>query len=393
MRSAAVLRQQIESSLAERIPGALSIRFQHCPELISTGSPEIDTLLQGGLPLGGLAEITGPASSGRTTLVCSILAGVTEQGASCAYVDAADAFDPLSAAAIGINLGRLLWVRAGRTQERTVFENAETPAEVACKVTSPASAEEVHYGGSSRHPRTETQGMDVAVGKLFHTEGSLLRDKRTGTPGMTNRKFAEPVDDPPRCSESIRGRRIEQVSIDRQPARREENVLHKEGAVMISSARPLLRVSFTPKNRSSQETWTSLDRALRATDLLLNTGGFRIIVLDMGDVRPEQVRRVPLASWYRYRLQAEQTQALFLVLTQTECTRSCASVILRCKEAQERWQCATEKGNEWPLLTGFQYSVSAERKRAASRDVTCSFGKRPVAAADTSWKRITLWAR
>ena len=48
--------------------------------------------------------MTGPACSGRSTLAASILAEATQHGASCAYVDAADAFDPLSAAAIGINL-------------------------------------------------------------------------------------------------------------------------------------------------------------------------------------------------------------------------------------------------------------------------------------------------
>ena len=60
MRSAVALRQQIESSLAARIPAALSVRFRHTPELIPTGIAEIDTLLSGGLPLGGLTEITGP---------------------------------------------------------------------------------------------------------------------------------------------------------------------------------------------------------------------------------------------------------------------------------------------------------------------------------------------
>jgi recombination protein RecA len=146
------------------------------------------------------------------------------------------------------------------------------------------------------------------------------------------------------------------------------------------------------QNRSAKEVWTSLDRALRATDLLLNTGGFRIIVLDMGDVRPEQVRRIPLASWYRYRLQAEKSQVLFLLLTQTMCANSCASVALHCKEAQEQWQCATEEKDGWPLLTGFQYSVSVERKRAL-REVAYSFGKKPVSGTETSWKRTTSWAR
>jgi len=393
MGSATVLRQQIESSLATRIPGALSPGLRLAPELISTGIREVDALLQGGLPLASLAEITGPASSGRTTLVLSILAGVTQQGAACAYVDAADAFDPLSAAAIGVHLGRLLWVRAGRTQEKTVFERAETPADVPCKITPPPSDQEGHYGGSSRHPRMESHGMDVAVEKLFRSHAGLLRDKRVGTPGAGNRKLAEPAGDTPRCSESIRGRRVEQVSIDRQPARRGEHGLHKSSAVTISSVRPFLHVPSPPKNPSSKETWTRLDRALRATDLLLNAGGFRIIVLDMGDVRPEQVRRLPLASWYRYRLQAEKTQTLFLVLTQAGCANSCASVVLHCQGVEQRWQWASEKQPAWPLLAGFQYSVTAERKRAAWQEKVYSSGKKPVCATGAFWNRTNLWAR
>ena len=113
MHPAAALRQQIESSLANRIPAALSVRFHDSPELMPTGISAVDALLQGGLPLGCLAEITGPACSGRSTLASCLLVGATRQGASCAYVDVADSFDPLSAAAIGIDLQRLLWIRVG----------------------------------------------------------------------------------------------------------------------------------------------------------------------------------------------------------------------------------------------------------------------------------------
>jgi recombination protein RecA len=219
-------------------------------------------------------------------------------------------------------------------------------------------------------------------------------DKSIGNPGTKNRKLAEAADYTPRCSESIRGRRVEQVSLDRQPARRGEGVFDKGTVVQIQSANSARRSPSLPvsENRSGKETWTNMDRALRATDLLLNTGGFRVIVLDMGDVRLEQVRRISLASWYRYRLQAEKSQALFLILTQAMCASSCASVVLLCKEARERWQYTTENQDSWPLLTGFQYSVSAERKRIL-RAEGYSLGKKPVSAAETSWKRTTLWAR
>jgi len=399
MRSAALLREKIESSLAARIPAALSPRLHQAPELLPTGIAEVDALLEGGLPLGSLTEITGPFCSGRSTLVASILAEATRQGASCAYVDSADAFDPLSAAAIGINLRHLLWVRAGRIEKAAICEGAEAPIDIPHRVNTKSSAQEIHCGGTSRHPRMEIHGMDVAVKRLFRNETSLLRDTPIGNPGTTKRKLSEAVDYTPRCSESVRGRHFEQVSMDSQPARRGEVVLGKGIIVQIQSTHSSQRSPSLPvsQNRSAKETWTSLDRALRATDLLLNTGGFRVIVLDMGDVRSEQVRRIPLASWYRYRLQAEKSQALFLLLTQTMCANSCASVVLHCKEAQERWQCATENPNNenqdgWPLRTGFQFSVSAERKRAL-REVDYSFGKKPVSGAETSWKRTTAWAR
>lgn len=399
MRSAALLREKIESSLAARMPAALSPRLHQSPELLLTGVAEVDTLLEGGLPLGSLTEITGAVCSGRSSLAASILAEATRQGASCAYVDAADAFDPLSAAAIGINLASLLWIRAGQSQKTTTYENAEAQIDILRRVTTGSPAQAVYCGGTGRHPRMEIHGMDAAVKSLFRNESSLVRDTPSGNRGTTNRKLVEAVDYTPRCSESIRGRRVDQVSMDSQPGRRGKVVLDKGIVVPIPSTHYSQRSPSLPvsQNRSAKEVWTSLDRALRATDLLLNTGGFRVVVLDMGDVRPEQVRRIPLASWYRYRLQAEKSQALFLLLTQTMCANSCASVVLHCKEAQGRWQCATENQDGWPLLTGFRYSVSAERKRTL-RETAYSFGKKPVSSAETSctetsWKRTTLWAR
>jgi recombination protein RecA len=386
MGAAAGLREKIELSLAARIPAALSPRFHHTPELLATGIAEVDALLEGGLPLGGLTEITGPACSGRSTLAASILAGATQYGASCAYVDAADSFDPLSAAAIGINLAHLLWVRAGQTEKAASNNNkgeaAEALLDPPSKVKTISSTQEIYYGGASRHPRMETHGMDIAVEKLFRNKNE--KDCNS----------AEPVDYTPRCSESIRGRRIEQISIDRQPARRGDVVLHKGNTITMQPAHFSQPSPSLPRsqNGSLKKIWTSLDRALRATDLLLSTGGFRVIVLDLGDVRPEQVRRIPLASWYRYRLQAEKSQALFLLLTQTMCSRSCASVVLHCKEAAERWQYATETWDGWPLLTGFQYGVSVERKRTL-REEAYSFAKKPVSSVEASWKRMTLWAR
>jgi len=66
---------------------------------------------------------------------------------------------------------------------------------------------------------------------------------------------------------------------------------------------------------------------------------------------------------------------------------------LHCKEAQEGWEYATENQNGLSLLTGFGYSVSADRKRASVREFANPLGKKPVSTAQTAWKRTTLWAR
>ena len=109
---AAVLRKDFESLLG----GHLDWQSRRLPELAATGVAAIDAAT-GGLPRGCLTEIFGPASSGRTSLLHSILAEATGRGEVCALVDAEDAFDPQSAAAAGVRLERLLWVRCGGAEQ------------------------------------------------------------------------------------------------------------------------------------------------------------------------------------------------------------------------------------------------------------------------------------
>lgn len=108
---AAALHQQFETVLRWQI--------RPVPEFVRTGVPELDAVTSG-LPRGGLTEIFGPASSGRTSLLVSILAAATARNEVCALVDAEDSFDPLSAAASGVRLERLLWVRCGHNAEHAL---------------------------------------------------------------------------------------------------------------------------------------------------------------------------------------------------------------------------------------------------------------------------------
>jgi hypothetical protein len=84
---------------------------QHREPRLATGLDAVDRLLGGGFPRGRLSEITGPLSSGRTSLAISLAAAATRAGEVVAWVDPADALDPASLAAAGVEEDRLLWVR------------------------------------------------------------------------------------------------------------------------------------------------------------------------------------------------------------------------------------------------------------------------------------------
>ncbi|MGH9689264.1 MAG: hypothetical protein ACRD5K_19525 [Candidatus Acidiferrales bacterium] len=104
------LRLQVETALAGRVASPFEYRDRRIVETVPAGVPEIDRLT-GGLPRGGLTEICGPPSSGRTSVMMAAMAARTEAEEVCALVDARDAFDPESAAEAGVRLGQLLWVR------------------------------------------------------------------------------------------------------------------------------------------------------------------------------------------------------------------------------------------------------------------------------------------
>src|SRR5580692_3635537 len=127
--STAVFRSEIEGALAHRIPSALSPQARAERPVAATGIVALDDLLGGGLPVGAITELVGSASSGRTTLTLSAVASIQQQDHFAAWVDAGDAFDPESAAASGVLLDRLLWVRCGVAKSTRIARDVQAPNE------------------------------------------------------------------------------------------------------------------------------------------------------------------------------------------------------------------------------------------------------------------------
>ena len=77
----------------------------------ATGVTSLDAVLTGGFPRGQVSELVGARSSGRASVLVQALAAATARGELVAVVDALDMLDAESAAAAGVDLARLLWIR------------------------------------------------------------------------------------------------------------------------------------------------------------------------------------------------------------------------------------------------------------------------------------------
>lgn len=93
------------------------VRRERARPRLTSGVVRLDALLGGGWPQGKVGELAGPDSSGRSGVAVATVAAATTRGEVVAWLDAADALDPCSAAAAGVDLGRVLWVRPQGVEE------------------------------------------------------------------------------------------------------------------------------------------------------------------------------------------------------------------------------------------------------------------------------------
>ena len=316
MPSASALRIQIEHGLERRFPAALTPVPRTIRETASTGIPEVDRFLDGGLPVGAISEVTGPESSGRTSLALAFVAERTRQGQVCAWIDAHDAFDAESAAASGVNLERLLWVR--------------------CQGTAPTAKQAAENGQVSQN-----------IGKE-HTSGAKARvDSGAFVPGINPWPTARAT----------------------WPT--------------AQTTWPSARTNFSADRKDKP--WTRLDQALRATDLLLQAGGFAALVLDLGNTEPEHGCRIPLATWFRFRQAADRTRCSLLVLAQEPFAQSSAAVVLECAAQRVAQDCGT-------VLSGCCYQLRSGRQRFAPERFTAKIAevrKPPM----STWQAASPWQR
>lgn len=80
-----------------------------------------------------------------------------------------------------------------------------------------------------------------------------------------------------------------------------------------------------------------VDHAVKATDLLLQSGGFGLVALDLGDVPLAQSRRVQLSWWFRFKRAIENTPTALVVISRDPNARSCATLVLGLNRKSDKW--------------------------------------------------------
>jgi hypothetical protein len=104
----ALRARKLDRTLTTTLP---SWEWTDPASLLPMDVPLVDACLRGGLPRGQLSELSGPCSSGRMTLLLQLMSAATQRGEIVALIDTCDRLDVASAAAAGVDLDRLLWVR------------------------------------------------------------------------------------------------------------------------------------------------------------------------------------------------------------------------------------------------------------------------------------------
>lgn len=72
----------------------------------------------------------------------------------------------------------------------------------------------------------------------------------------------------------------------------------------------------------------NLENAFKATDMLLQAGGFGLVMLDLGDLPAKSAKRIISSWWYRFRRTLENTPTALVVIVEDSAVKSCAALAL-----------------------------------------------------------------
>jgi len=143
--------------------------------------------------------------------------------------------------------------------------------------------------------------------------------------------------------------------------------------------------SDTEKNQKNWGREDQVEQALRATDLLLQSGGFGLVAMDLGDVSVKLARRIPLASWFRFQRVVENTPTILFALTPVPCAQSCAALLVRVQSSVFGRQSSGELSAIGSPLSGQLSHAQLLDGSQVEGEILCSRLGGRVARPHTNW--------
>ena len=117
----------------------------------------------------------------------------------------------------------------------------------------------------------------------------------------------------------------------------------------------------------SQSAEHRLDQVLKSTDLILQSGGFGLVVLDLAGIPEKYVRRIPLASWFRFQRTVEHTKTALLVISEFVCAQSCAALAVQLSAAGSQLPVAPTINTQRPAHAELLQEMRIEAEVTRSR--------------------------
>ena len=128
----------------------------------------------------------------------------------------------------------------------------------------------------------------------------------------------------------------------------------------------------------------NLEQVLKTTDLILQSGGFGLVVLDLAGIPETFSRRIPLASWFRFQRVIEPAKTALLVVSESPRTQSCAGLVIElCEQPSAISRQPSGKPSHAQILEGMRLQADVVRSRMERRpmqSVTAQFQTQAVRA-------------
>src|SRR5579864_6977006 len=113
-----------------------------------------------------------------------------------------------------------------------------------------------------------------------------------------------------------------------------------------------------------------LEQVLKTTDLILQSGGFGLVALDLAGIPEKFVRRIPLASWFRFQRAVEHTKTALLVMSEFPCAQTCAAVAVKlCNEPSAVSHPPSGKPTHTEILEAMSVKAEVVRSRLERKPV------------------------